>query len=105
LDTLFNDSTGFLILKDSISQNKIKSRSYQRLNIITEKTILQDNLLFIGGGINSYSDIHIGASYMKKKNLFSINAGYRLMPDNERKPFVEVDYKRKINFKPFYGRH
>jgi hypothetical protein len=105
LDTLFNDSTGLLILSDSISKNRIKSRSYQRLNIITEKTILQDNLLFIGGGINTYSDIHVGASYMKNKNLFSINAGYRLMPDNERKPFVEIDYKRNINFKPIYGRH
>jgi hypothetical protein len=103
-DTIFNNDTAFLVVNDTLYRNNIKDRSTVLKTYNKTITILQDNLLFIGGGINTYSDIKAGASYLKKNNLFTIEGQYRLMPDNERKLFVGFDYKRQINIKPWFRR-
>ena len=111
-DTLNLDSLGYGILHDTISENKIKSRSidwYLQIPVIydsTEVTVYEGarRKLFVGGGLgatkgNVLNMQSVGVIYADKKNrMFGLHTG-RISFNGEAQPFIQGSVYFKISLR------
>jgi len=90
-DTIINDSNLIAVIKDTISQNKIKYRSfhYALTQTINKYEKRDKRAYFVGGGLDFNNTYHIGFSTLKKRTLFG--ASYNFQHNT-----IQLDIKYRI---------
>lgn len=104
-DTILIDSVGKATIKDTISTNRILSRSVifdYKIPTFKETIIVKEkprNIVYLGGGANINSSVYLGAMFDNKQTrLFGVNVG--LAPvDGEIKPIIGASVYFKLKFK------
>lgn len=97
-DTLQNDSSMTIIIRDSIMKNSILKRQSWLKNNRTTKIIntytYNQNGLYLGGEV-SLNHLQIGAMYLHNKNNFEIGINF-INLDNKSKIVPSIGYKHLI---------